>query len=232
VKNSLIPRGITINENAIAKLFQDSNILAIEKNWFCDQYFLFVSKSIFGIAPESLDILTIEDIFMCITERFPQLTVNDIQLAFRTHTQEEKVYILTRDIFLKPITEFFRKKNIVKTEIEKELKKLEEEKMRIQKDLEFKKTAKNIYLESIKEGKWLGTEHHANAIGRNFSGVLTLEETDEINAQAKQEHKERLKRAEINGNASELINVPSWQRIYARMYVERMVQRKYKFVEI
>jgi hypothetical protein len=232
VKNSLIIRGISINENAISKLFVESELVQAQKEWFCSQYFFFVTKSVFGIAPESIDILTMEDIFMCITERFPQLTVNDLQLAFRTHTQEEKVYTLTRDIFLKPIVEFVRKKNIVQAEIEKVQRKEAEEQERIRKDQEFKQTAKNIYLESIKQGKWLGTEHHANAIGRNFSGVLTKEETDVINAQAKQEHNDRLKKAELSGNATELINVPSWQRIYARIYVERMVARKYKFVEI
>lgn len=232
MKSSLIIRGISINENAISKLFIESELVQTQKDWFCNQYFFFVTKSVLGIVPESIDILTMEDIFMCITERFPQLTVNDLQLAFRTHTQEEKVYTLTRDIFLKPIVEFVRKKNIVQAEIEKVQRKEAEEKERIRKDQEFKQTAKNIYLESIKHGKWLGTEHHANAIGRNFSGVLTKEETDVINAQAKQEHNDRVKRAELSGNPTELINVPSWQRIYARIYVERMVARKYKFVEI
>jgi hypothetical protein len=228
----LIPRGISINENAIANLFIESNPVAIEKDWFCNKYFLFITKAVFGITPETLDVFTMEDIFMCITERYPQLTVNDLQLAFRTHTQEEKVYTLSRDIFLKPIVEFVRKKNIVQAEIEKVQRKEAEEQERIKKDQEFKQTAKNIYLESIKHGKWLGTEHHANAIGRNFSGVLTKDETDEINKIAHQEHNDRIKRAELSGNPTELINVPSWQRIYARIYVERMVERKYKFVEI
>jgi glycosyltransferase involved in cell wall biosynthesis len=127
----LIPKGISINEKGIVNLFIVSDPLSQKKEWFCNQYFFHIAMSIYGIALESISVLTIEEIFISISEKFPQLTVNDITLAYRTHTQEEKVFILTRDVFIKPIVEYWRKKQIIKIELEEQLKKIED-KLRIE----------------------------------------------------------------------------------------------------
>jgi len=212
-----------------------SSELVIEKENEATELILIIANNIFGSNISKKEDVLIDLILNLINAKYPKCTIQDLR---NTYISGEIAIVkrqgtsLNRDEFIEPLNIYFDKKNKLIFEIEKIQRKDAEEQDRIKKDLEFKQTAKNIYLESIKQGKWLGTEHHANAIGRNFSGVLTKDETDEINLIAHEEHKERIKRAEMSGNATELINVPSWQRIYARIYVERMVQRKYKFVEI
>ena len=228
VKCSLSPRGISINEKAISNLFQDSKPVAIEKEWFCGQYFLFVTKSVFGITPETLDVFTVEDIFMTITERYPQLTVNDIQLAFRTHTQEEKVYTLSRDIFLKPIVEFIRKKNIVQQEIEKEAEKVRKEQESIQLEIEYRNHAKAVYLESLRQGKWIGNEFEASAIGKNFSVVISDEDRAIWNPRAKEQERANIIKNEDNPM---YVNIP-WQKLFAQIAMQELIKRGQKFIEI
>lgn len=212
-----------------------SSDLVIEKENEATELILIIANNIYGSNIAKKEDVLIDLILNLINAKYPKCTIQDLR---NTYISGEIAIVkrqgtsLNRDEFIEPLNNYFYKKNLLISQIEKVQRKDAEEQDRIKKDLEFKKTAKNIYLESIKIGKWLGTEHHANAIGRNFSGVLTKDETDEINLIAHEEHKERIKRAEMSGNATELINVPSWQRIYARIYVERMVQRKYKFVEI
>lgn len=198
MKSSLIPRGISINENAIAKLFEESELVANKKQWFCDQFFLFVTKTVFGIAPESLDILTMEDIFLCIVERYPKLTVNELNLSYRTHTQDEKVFILTRDIFLKPISEFIRKKFIIQDEIERELKKLQRELEIKQEEIEFRNKAKECYMDSLNVGEWQGDMFQAKVIAKGFWDSLYLEDRKELQVRAKEEIQSLERQAKVN----------------------------------
>ena len=228
VKSSLIPRGISINENAILKLFQDSDFISNQKQWFCDQFFLFVTKTIFGVAPESLDILTMEDIYSCIVERYPKLTVNELNLAYRTHTQDEKVFILTRDIFLKPINEFIRKKLIIEFEIEKELKRVEKEIEIKQQEIEFYNKAKQCYLDSLNASEWQGDMFQAKSIAKGFWDSLFLEERKELQELAIKE----IKSLEYQAKLNPLVIVYDKHFYLAQEVIKHSINQRKKFIEI
>jgi len=201
-----------------------------QKSWFTDKYYIFVARTIFGISVESIDLLTMEDAFNAITERFPQITANDIHLSFKTFQSEEKVYILTRDIFLKPIQEFMRKKNIVLQEIAREVEKETERKETERKEIEFRQQAKTVYIESLKQGKWLGTIFQAAAIGRNFSNVISDEDREKWNRLAKEmEKKNNLENK--NNPIKDFVPIP-WQKFYAQFAMQDLISRRQKFIEI
>ena len=227
MKSSLIPRGISINENAIVKLFEESDFVSNQKQWFCDQFFLFVTKTVFGIAPESLDILTMEDIFLSIVERHPKLTINELNLAYRTHTQDEKVFILTRDIFLKPINEFIRKKFIVQDEIERELKKVQRELEIKQEEIEFRNKSKQCYMDSLNVGEWQGDMFQAKVIARGFWDSLYLEDRKELQERAAEEIKSLERQAKLNP----LVIVYDKHFYLAQEVIKDSVKKGRKFID-
>jgi hypothetical protein len=228
VKSCSAARGVQVNEKALVSLFQDSPLLSTQHQYFVEKFFFYAAKTIFGVMPESIDTITINDIFQSICERFPKLTVNDLQLAFRSHQQTEKVFVLTREIFIQPIAEFNRKKNIVTSEIAKEIEKGNEVKSRIRLEMEFREEARKVYLESLKVGKWLGTCFQAAAIGRNFSDVISNEDRAKWVTLAKETQKKNRLENEKNPMYLDL----PWEKIYAQLAMEDLIKRNQKFIQI
>lgn len=206
-------------------MFHESPLLIEQKQWFDNQFFIPTCKTILGVTPEQLDSITRDSCFSAICERFKNITVEDIQLAFKTHVQSEKVFVLTRDEFIKPIQVYWSKKMIVKREIETELEKVKEEQSIKQKEIEFKKEAMQIYLDCLerKDGVWTGSEYHANALGRSFADSLhmkpELKKQLWINAQL--EYKERNAKFQVESGLN--VAPPLPEVIYSRMIVEHML---------
>ena len=170
---------MNLNPSAITKLLSDSPTLHTSKQWFDEQFIIYVARSIYGIAPESVDTITRESIFQAICERFNSITVSDIQLAFKTHVQEEKVYILTRDEFIKPIQKYWSKKLVVISELETELNKDNEEAQKIAEKQRFKEESYALYLDCLNNKKeWSGTPFQAASFADNFKELFTREEKD------------------------------------------------------
>jgi hypothetical protein len=182
-----------MNHSAISKLFNESPLLKDHKKWFDESCFVFVAKTILGISPESLDTITRDSIFQAITERFIGLTIEDIQLAFKTHVQQEKIYVLTRDEFIKPIQAYWTKKMIVKRELDAELKKVKEEESKHDKIKAEYLKAKELYFDSMGTGLYQGSVFQASMIMEAFAEHLSDEEKIEIGKQAIEDYKEQVR---------------------------------------
>lgn len=210
------------------EMFKDSPLLKEHQDYFSEKFFLFAAKTIFGVMPENVDALSITDIFVTIIHRYPKLTVNDLQNAFRSHQQHEKVFVLTREIFIAPIAEYIRKKSIVTTEITKQIERKHVEQSVAQKEIEFKNKSKEIYLKSLKEGKWIGDCFNASSIGINFRSVIS----DEDRAEWKRRALElQLKLRAENKNNIMFIELP-WEKHYANIAMEELIKRGQKFIQI
>jgi hypothetical protein len=188
------------------------------------------SRAIFGVNPETIDDYTIDLCFDEICNKHKSLTLNDLQLAFKAYNHTEKVFVLSKTVFMRPIEDYARKKAIVVQEIELELERESEKKNSEQKEIEFRQQAKTVYLESLKQGKWLGTIFQAAAIGRNFSNVISDEDREKWNRLAKEmEKKNNLENK--NNPIKDFVPIP-WQKFYAQFAMEDLISRRQKFIEI
>lgn len=214
-----------LNHSAISKLFNESELFVNSKQWFDEVFFVYVSKSIFGILPESLDVITRDSVFQSICERFSDLTVEDAKIAFRTHTQVEKIYILTRDEFLKPIQNFWNKKMIVKRELDVEIEKIKSNQIaKIEKE-RFKKESEQMYLDHLNNGlsEWTGSDFQANQFAMCFKDQFSQERKDVIWNEAKREFKER---NELFNEQSIDLPPPPERFIFSRMIVNEALSNK------
>lgn len=182
---------------------------------------------LFGLRVENLAPELWEISFASICERFKGVTISDIQNSFRYAVIEKKAYqTLTRDELLQPISEYWNNKQILLNEIELIRKKNDEELNSIRLEHQFRENAKKLYLESLNAGQWLGNEFEADAIARNFADCFTQEQKNQFMFEAKNEFKRRTKAVE--NNPFEL--VPSWQKIFSRIFIENCIAKRLKFV--
>jgi hypothetical protein len=220
-------------------LFTESPLLLNSKDWFENQFFVYVARSIYGVSPEQIDRITLESVFQAICERFEGITINDIQTAFRMHVQIEKTYNLTRDEFIAPINTFWSKKLIVKNEINLEINqiKLEEEsKKKVQESYE---EAKQLYFDSIGKGFYLGDMFHASMIFENFKNILSIEEKKELLEKANHKYMDaKNKENEFNivpngfGKYKDGKDKPKCHYFLALEVINYFLSKNYKFVEV
>ena len=179
---------MSLNPSAITKLFSESPQLKQYQAHFCDSIILDIAKTIFGVTPENVEHNLRESVFNAICERFNGITINDIGLAFKTHVQQEKVYVLTRDEFIKPIQTYWNKKMIVKREMDSQLQLLQNERQKIVDAENFKREAMQAYIDSLGTGEFKGTLFQASAIMECFSDLFTVQEKIQMNNLAEQDY--------------------------------------------
>lgn len=195
----------------------------------CLRILMSSSEILFGLRVENLAPELWEISFASICERFKGVTISDIQNSFRYAVIEKKAYqTLTRDELLQPISEYWKNKVILLNEIDLIRQKNEKEIQSIREENIFRQNAKEIYLKSLKAGHWIGDEFHADAIARNFSECFSQEDKNEFMRCAKIEFAQRKKAAE--DNQFEL--VPSWQKIFSRIFIEHCVKKQMKFISV
>jgi hypothetical protein len=186
------------------------------------------ARVLYGLNTDNLPVELWQVSFNAICERFNGIKVHDIQNAFKYSVIEKKAYTtLTRDELLQPISEYWSKRMILLSELEYFDKISNEEKEEINKDKEFKANAKQKYKNCLESGTWSGDEFEADAIARNFKDCFDQPFKDEIMQRAKNENFQRQKAAE--GNA--FILIPSWRKIFSRIYIEECLKRRILFVE-
>ncbi|MCC7515652.1 MAG: hypothetical protein IT212_13260 [Bacteroidia bacterium] len=193
VANKCVASGVSLNHSAISKLFNESPLLKTVEAQFCDIIILDIAKTIFGIVPESVEENLKISVFNAICERFNGITINDISIAFKTHVQQEKIYVLTRDEFIKPIQAYWTKKMIVKRELDAELEKVKEEQSKHDKIKDEYLKAKELYFESMGTGLYQGSVFQASMIMEAFAEHLSDEEKIEIGKQAIEDYREQVK---------------------------------------
>lgn len=193
----------------------------------CIRILISSCEILFGLRAENLSPELWNVSFASICERFKGVTISDIQNSFRYAVIEKKAYqTLTRDELLQPISEYWKNKVILLNEIDLIRQKNEEELNSIRLENLFRQESKEIYLKSLEIGQWIGDEFHADAIARNFSNCFTQKQKNEFMFQAKNEFTRRNKAAE--DNQFEL--VPSWQKIFSRIFIENCIAKRLKFI--
>ena len=195
----------------------------------CIRILISSCEVLFGLRAENLTPELWNIAFASICERFKGITISDIQNSFRYAVIEKKAYqTLTRDELLQPISEYWNNKVILLNEIDLIRQKNEKEIQSIREENLFRQKAKEIYLKSLEAGHWIGDEFHADAIARNFSECFSQEDKNEFMRCAKIEFAQRKKAAE--DNQFEL--VPSWQKIFSRVFIEHCVKKRMKFIAV
>lgn len=204
------------------------------KTEFEDVLFYDIAKTIFGIIPESIEENLKLSTFHAICERFIGISVSDIALAFKTHVQEEKIYTLTRDEFIKPITNYWKKKQIVLRELNKEIESINEMAFHEQTKLQFKEDAMKLYLECLNNGtEWTGTPFQASSFAQNFAHRFDQEEKDAVWTWAKKEA-HRMKVESANKFTTELAELAelliSDKHLFCNEIVNRALLRKLQLI--
>jgi hypothetical protein len=188
-----------------------------------------ITEILFGLRFENLNPQIWDAAFLSICERFKNVTVQDIKNAYKVAEIEKKAYTtLTRDELIKPISEYWSKKIILLGEIERIKRKSEEEIEKDNREKEFREAARQKYIDGLTSGTFNGDEFDADAIARNFKDVFDQPFKNEIMQRAKEERETRLKQAEKISDF--FVSVPSWEKIFSRIYVEECVKRKIKFI--
>lgn len=193
---------------------------------FCDSLIIDIAKTIFGIVPESIEENLKISTFNAICERFNGITINDIALAFKTHVQEEKVYVLTRDEFIKPIQKYWNKKMIVKREIDSQLQALQNEQKKTEEAINHKKEAMSLYISDLEQGNkvYSGTAFHANTFARSFQDLFTQDQKDKIWDDVKRQYVEMKYQFEQDKSSFKQMP-PSRDRLYALAIVNAALNR-------
>lgn len=185
------------------------------------------TEVIFGLRVENLSVTLWAAAYTAIIERFPNIQLHDIQNAYRFSVIEKRQYTtLTRDELIEPIANYWMKRNRLLAEIETIKKKEAAELESLNKEIVFIENCKELYKESLEAGKWLGTEYEAAAIGKNFKDVFNQDRKNEFIKLAKLEYYNRSKLV----TNTDFSIIPSWQKIYARLYVEELIKIKYKYI--
>lgn len=171
----------------------DSEPLYLRQTEFEDDIFFDVCRVVFGINPEAVEDDNLRRaIFHAICDRFIGITINDIQEAFSRYEPSEKVYVLSRKDFIEPIEKYFAKKNIVKSEVKKQLEEANEVMQHEQKKEAHKKQSIQLYIECLKTDKvWKGQFWHASTFAEEqFKDRFKKEEKDALYREACQQVKE------------------------------------------
>lgn len=188
-----------------------------------------ITEILFGLRFENLNPQIWDAAFLSICERFKNVTVQDIKNAYKVAEIEKKAYTtLTRDELIKPISDYWSKKVLLLGEIERIKRKSEEEIEKDNRERAFKENARLKYIAALSSGTFDGDEFDAEAIARNFKDVFDQPFKNEIMKRAKLERESRLKQAEKISDF--FVSVPSWEKIFSRIYIEECIKSKIKFI--
>ena len=189
------------------------------------------TQVLYGLRVENLSVELWQASFEAICERFKDITIQDVQLAFRYSQIEKKAYqTLTRDELLEPIQTYWTGKLVLIAEIKHFQNLSREENEAIEKELSFRQAAKQKYFDCLELGKWNGDEAEANSIARNFREVFSQEIKNEIWSKAKQEYAKR--KIDAEKISSVFVSIPCAEHIFSRLIIERCIENKTKWVEI
>ena len=190
-----------------------------------------ISNNIFGSNIAKKEDTLIDLILNAINFRYPKCTIQDLRNAYisgEIPIIKRQGTSLNREEFIEPLQIYFQKKAILLVEIEKEAEKVRKEQESIQLEIEYRNHAKAVYLESLRQGKWIGNEFEASAIGKNFSEVITAEDRAIWNPRAKEQERANIIKNEDNPM---YVNIP-WQKLFAQIAMQELIKRGQKFIEI
>lgn len=187
------------------------------------------AQVLYGLNVEKLPAILWEASFQAICERFSGIMIHDIQNAFRYAQIEKKQYTtLTRDELIEPIQQYWFGRILLLQELERfqNLSKAEEEV--VNKDIQAREKARSLYLQGLETGKWDGDEFDANLIARNFKDAVSQEIKNELWKSAQKEFYQRQSAAEKISDF--FVSVPSAQRIFSRLVIEKCIEKKIKLI--
>lgn len=192
---------------------------------------LVICNNLFGSNISKKEDVLIDLILNLINSKYPNCTIQDLRNTYisgEIPIVKRQGTSLNRDEFVEPLQIYFNKKAILLLEIEKQLKKESEEQEAIKLEIEYRNHAKAVYLESLRQGKWIGNEFEASAIGKNFSVVISDEDRAIWNPRAKEQERANIIKNEDNPL---YVNIP-WQKLFAQIAMQELIKRGQKFIEI
>lgn len=215
---------MTVQRTSALSMFEDSPFV-LDQQVVVTNKLMNYCKILFGVTPENLPIELFKSVIKILIERFPLITVKDIENSFENTIIEKREYTsLTRDELLQPIRDYWNTKIAIKSEIDKIQKEKHQEQIGRQKYIQFISLCKTKYIESLTQKKCLLDEFESSAIARHFANCLNSEEKSIIWAKARDEHRERSLEAENNRFGI----VPSAQYIYSRLFIEKCIEKNVK----
>jgi hypothetical protein len=144
--------------------------LVIEKENEATELILIIANNIYGSNIAKKEDVLIDLILNLINSKYPKCTIQDLRNTYisgEIPIVKRQGTSLNRDEFIEPLNTYFDKKNRLIFEIEKVQRKEAEEQDRIKKDLEFKQTAKNIFL-------WQGRSYIRKGLEAYFTLLIEV----------------------------------------------------------
>lgn len=212
---------MTVPRTSALLMFEDSPFV-LDQQVLVTNKLMNYCKILYGVTPENLPIELFKSVIKILVERFPAITVKDIENSFEQTLIEKREYTsLTRDELLQPIRDYWNVKIAIKVEIDKIQKEKYQEQIGREKYKAFISLAKTKYIDSLAQKKCLLDEFESSAIARHFANCLDSEEKSILWNEARIEYKNRVEEAENNRFGI----VPSAEKIYARLFIEKCIEK-------
>ena len=227
IKEDLLTHNISLSKNQISSMLEENELC--EKNEIASKAILIkVITNLYGVNIDNLETDFFDVVYNSIIENCKSISLVDLQEAFKSIVIEKRAFVsLTRDEILNPIKQYWIKKKIVISKLNKCMEEAKENMENMEKELIFYNQSKIIYIESLKNGVWLGDEFHANQIARNFKNLFTDESKKELWIKAQIEFN---KRSDPTQNEIYWSIIPK-EKIYADFMIQECIKLKINFIE-
>lgn len=230
---------IQLPKKQILLILNDESELCLNNKDKVIQTLKLYSKILFGCNETNTPTVLFEAVYVVLTDRFINFTIQDLINSFKYSTIEKKQYVqLTRDEMLVPIKEYWHKKNITLNEYKKI--NLEEEKAikSFNEGVEFEEESLAIYRKSLELGNWIGTIYNSSVIAQKYLNEkfndndkdLILEDSKNEYLRLKTLIDVKTEKGEIL-TAEELLFTPTkkhYMRIYSNFMVIKSINLKIK----
>lgn len=194
-----------------------------------DKILLDSARTIFGVLEDWFTNEMADAVTVAIGDRYPTITLLDIQTAYRTEPVEWRrgePTLLTRDKMLEPVGSYWKKKMRLQATIDEELKEAQLTEAAQKKNDYFRNAAMDLYKESLESGQWLGDCFQAKTFYKNFRERFTEDEREQLRVEARRQHAEAKEVAVMSGAG---IPVPQ-EYTLAQLVVSESVRRGYHLI--
>lgn len=206
-----------------------SSPIAISEPLELDRILLDAARTIFGVLEDWFTDEMADAVTVAIGDRYPAITLLDIQTAYRTEPVEWRKgepMLLTRDKMLEPVGAYWKKKIRLQAAIDDELQEAQLTEAAQRKNDDFLNAAMDLYKESLDAGHWLGDCFQARTFYKNFRERFTEEQREQLRVEAHRQHAEAKEVAIMSGAG---IPVPQ-EYTLAQLVVQESVRLGYYLI--
>jgi hypothetical protein len=188
-----------------------------------------------GVNPQNINDLLIQKAVEYLVLKFPELTFQDIRNGFEENNTEKIPFVqLTIEELVAPVKKYMSKKRLVIEELKNIEKEEMENKVNIQKEIEFKEHSKQKYLNCLKTGIIDMDVNECNAIVGNMKEAYIEEQLAELRPKmiALAQDEERRLKIESQDDPMKLLIIPSLKRLSGMYFIHHCLQQRKNYIEM